>query len=70
MKQTIKWHEQCFTNSDSSLQRKRVDVAGHIIELQRWEERQVFRAKQIAEAKRRGIESYDGERFMIKRSKK
>lgn len=62
----IEWHEECAGNQRVSLQRLHDEMQRSI---QRYEDSLKsfeFYAKQISEAKRRGKQSFDSERFLVK----
>ena len=65
----IEWHEQCLQHSEkhhlSTLNELKSRAA--LAKRQRLENE--FHRKQIAEAKRRGLKSFDSERLLVKKAK-
>lgn len=72
-KQTVVFHEECLENSTAYLKRLEEELE-HCIkykkeQIEKTRIHNEFYAKQIAEAKRRGLDSFDGERFLKPRKK-
>ncbi len=67
IKDTIEWHERNLANFNQSLNAKYHEESRIRDEVRRMEDELVFRRHQIAEAKKRGKKSFDGERFCVKR---
>jgi len=66
MKQPIRWHEDCVQNQVRTLgdlKRNRYDLVRRITSL---EQNIAWERARIEEAKRRGIEAYDPDRFMMR----
>ncbi len=60
----LKWHEENLVNFKANAERERTALAERQRNLERWDADILFRERQIAEAKRKGKPSYDGERFL------
>lgn len=60
----IAWHEECHANQYSHLQAKRKELESHMAEVDRLARDVTMYGQKIAEAKRRGLEGFDTERFM------
>ena len=67
MKFPITWHEKCLGNSRLHLERDRRYVEGLAHRLQLLEAQIAFYAEQISEARQRGMDGFDSERFLVKR---
>ena len=67
MKQEIWWHEECLQNRITSSERERKRLTRAIEDLEQIEKATKFLAEQIAEAKRRGMDSFDRDRLLKKR---
>jgi hypothetical protein len=65
----VEWHEEFLKNATSSLTKKRWELERLEAEVKRDAENLKFRGEQIAEAKRRGLTAFDGER-LLKKAKK
>jgi hypothetical protein len=63
----IEWHENCLKNATESLRRKQLQLEALEVEVGRDAENLRFHAKQIAEAQKRGLKSFDSERLLKSR---
>ncbi len=63
------WHQECFANVTAYVEGLRRDVARRAAELELSERELAGYAEQIAEAKRRGLDAFDRDRFLVKRLK-
>jgi hypothetical protein len=61
---SIEWHEKCLVAATASLDRKRTELARLTAEIERDTADLEFRARQIAEAKNRGMAAFDGDRLL------
>jgi len=68
MRRPIEWHRQCYANVQDSVERQRKEVERAIANLTISEQRLSFYGEQIAAAEKRGMDAFDCERLMIKRS--
>jgi hypothetical protein len=69
MKQTVSWHEQCLVNMKRSLADARSALETHRLRVHKLQDEVDLAERQIAEAKRRGMEAFDDERLLVKRAK-
>ena len=67
-KRPIEWHQDCFRNLCASTQQKRRDAARLTADLELAERELASYAEQIAAAAARGLEGFDRDRFLVKRS--
>lgn len=70
MKRPVEWHEHCLANAEMSAAKKWEQVQSLKDDAARTEIANLFRREQIAEAKRRGITEFDGDKFNVKRKQK
>lgn len=70
MKFPISWHEECLKNSEDYLRKMRAWTLKYVADYRRQREAVRQRRAQLEEAKRRGLDGYDHERFMKKRGAK
>jgi hypothetical protein len=66
-KQPIAWHEECLNNQRHSYERRLVELDRLQGEVERFRIAVTIYEQQIAEAKRRGMEGFDRDRFMKSR---
>jgi len=67
MKKSISWHKECLKNSTLYLQETKRAI-GHLQEKVKEDENRVwFLAKQIITAEKEGKDSFDSERYLVKR---
>ena len=64
MKMPIAWHEECHKNASETLRRDREALERHMEQVERTRLDVTAYGQQIAEAKRRGVDGFDRERFM------
>jgi hypothetical protein len=64
MKHDISWHENCLKNSKASYDREFIHLENERKRFLKWKEDDLFLQEQIDEAKRRGKDSFDEEKFM------
>jgi len=69
-KKSIKWHEETISDLELSMLRQRDIVEREKAELQRFYDRFTFYRDQIAAAKKKDMDGFDRDRFMVKRGKK
>ena len=69
MKRTIEWHEECLSNAEISLTYEAACLATYQRRYDQARERFEFRRTQIAEARRRGLDGFDADRFLKSSSK-
>lgn len=69
MKQSLEWHRKCLNNSRSHLEEHKAELARRQQEIARHQAEVDFYAKQIEEAVKRGMDSFDEDRFLKQRSK-
>ncbi len=62
------WHRECFKNVSAHVEGLRRDVARKTAELERSEIELARYAEQIAEAEKRGVDGFDRDRFLVKRT--
>lgn len=62
------WHRECLANHQRSVAEKRERLAFLAAELERSERSLAFHADQIATAEARGLEAFDRDRFLVKRT--
>ena len=62
------WHRECLKNSAENVAGLRGDVARKTAELERRERELAFYEEQIAEADRRGLDAFDRDRLLVKRT--
>ena len=71
MKKPIAWHEECLKNATESLARDEAEfkrmVECRTEELQRSRLRVHLLSAQISEAKRRGKDGFDNDKFLVNR---
>jgi len=65
MKQSIAWHEECLANMRSYYHRLNVEATAKRAEADRVCMLGDILMRQIAEAKRRGKDGFDADRFMV-----
>jgi hypothetical protein len=68
VKKPIAWHEECLGNMRNTLSRERITldaIRSRIVELS---DRVALLERQIAEAKRRGMDEFDADRLLRKRA--
>lgn len=70
MKLPINWHKECLSNRYFSIKSKEERMNILKKELEREIADFDFYSSQILEAEKKGIESFDSDRFMHKRNKK
>lgn len=63
MKMSISWHEECLKNIKSSLGRKKQELASLQAEVDRYEQNVFIYSWQIKEAKRKGKDGFDQDKF-------
>jgi ribosomal protein S21 len=68
MKMPLQWHEQCLRNMKSHAERATIDAERAAEYASKLKTEIEQRERQLAEARRRGIDSFDPDRFAIKRS--
>lgn len=66
-KQTIKWHEECLKNWEASNKRNAEHLARVLEEFKRDSAKLQFYRDQIAEAKKRGKDGFNRDRFMVRK---
>ena len=66
-KMPMDWHKQSLLNSRISLATAERQVSRQMEAIQRQRERVEFYEQQVREAEKRGLDGFDGERFMKKR---
>lgn len=66
---SIAWHENCLENSRRSVDELKEQIARLNRELTKKEQRVAWAEIQITEAKRRGLEEFDPDRFMMRRGR-
>lgn len=69
MKRPVSWHESCLVNSEASIDRDLEIIKRQQERVSRDIEYCAKLRAQIAEAKRRGMTEFDGDRLLVKRSK-
>lgn len=67
MKRPIEWHEECLRNQRDELERAQHRLALAVESERRARADVDLRERQIAEAKRRGMDAFDSEKLLIKR---
>ena len=67
-KEPLSWHNECHRNWANNVAMKRSDVARAVVDLERQERELSFYETQIATATSRGMESFDRDRFLVKRT--
>lgn len=70
MKFPISWHEECLKNAEYYLRQVRARALKCVADYRRQREEIRQQRAQLEEAKRRGLDGYDRERFMKKRGAK
>jgi ribosomal protein S21 len=68
MKMPLQWHEQCLRNMKSHAERATIDAERAAEYASKLKTEIEQRERQLAEARRRGIDSFDADRFTVKRS--
>lgn len=66
MKQPIRWYEVCVVNRERTLDELKRHHADTLRRITSLEQDIVWERARIEEAKRRGIEAYDPDRFMMR----
>jgi len=66
----IKWHLDCLNNSRQHYSKLRMQALSTLERCNDADEENAFYSLQIEEALRRGVDSFDRERFMVKRTPK
>ncbi len=69
MKYPIKWHEQCLFNSANNLAVEKQRLQEQIDRVDAWYQRNEFYARQINEAKARGKDGFDADKFLKSKQK-
>jgi hypothetical protein len=69
MKQPLWWHKECLVNMRSSLADRRAYADRVAAGVRRLEGDVEFAERQIAEAEKRGLDAFDGERLLKPRRK-
>lgn len=64
MKRPISWHEECLNHYKEYLESDRRRLENIRLAYEQSVARYNFNVEQLAEAKRRGLDAYDSERFM------
>lgn len=67
-KQPISWHNECHRNWAGSVAKRRSEVARAVADLERQERELSFYETQIATATARGMDAFDQDRFLVKRT--
>lgn len=67
-KMPIEWHRQCLVNLLAHLLQERDKVERAKASLERSESDFKRASDQLAEAERRGLDGYDADRFLVKRT--
>jgi hypothetical protein len=68
VKKPIAWHEVCLINMKNTLSRERITLDVHRLRIAELSDRVAFAERQIAEAKRRGMDEFDADRLLRKRA--
>jgi len=68
MQRKIKWHEDCIANEKNELEKIEREIKRKMGEYNILTNEIEFYQKQVVEAKRRGLDCFDEDRFMKKRS--
>ena len=66
MKHSINWHEECLQNRFSSLSKRELELKAMQERVERDTRQYLFYARQIHQARIRGMDSFDSERFLLK----
>ena len=69
MKMTIAWHEDCYKNYAEGFRKEREALERHMEQVDRMRLDVAAYGHQIDEAKRRGMDGFDRERFMKRRTR-
>jgi len=71
MKQSLEWHRACASNAARQLASEEAALAGYVArqtaEIDRQRARLETRLAQIAEAERRGMDSFDADKLLVRR---
>jgi len=70
MKMPLKWHEECLQGRFDTYVRLRQKADLAVDDADRGQAECAFYARQIGEAKARGKDGFDAERFLVKMEKK
>jgi len=68
VKRDLGWHKKCWENSERSIRAARDNLARETIRLEAMQRDNDFRSAQITEAERRGLDGFDADKFMKKRT--
>lgn len=66
MKIPISWHEECLENRERGLHDAEVGLMMQTKRVERLREDYEFSIKQLKEAKKKGLDGFDNDRFMKK----
>ena len=66
----IEWHEQCLSCSEATYARELEALKDRAKRVKRFRLENEFHRRQIAEARRRGLEAFDSDRLLVKRKAK
>jgi hypothetical protein len=69
MKHPVPWHEECLVNMKNNLSDEQMRLKLHAQRVKTLADKVMFAERQIVEAKRRGLEGFDPDRFLVKRTK-
>lgn len=69
-KQSIKWHEDCLKNSQASWAADQKRTSAEVERLEKWRIENQLYEDQIQEAKRKGRDGFDREKFGKKRGER
>lgn len=70
MKMPLKWHEECLQGRFDTYVRLRQKADEAVEDADRCQAECAFYARQIGEARARGKDGFDAERFLVKRGRK
>ena len=68
--ETVEWFKATLSASMQNAELKRKEIERLQADLKRHEESNLFRAKQIEEAEKRGMVKFDADRLLVKKAKK
>lgn len=68
MKQSIKWHVECYLNHSASIARDEAQLRERLATIEKEREELAFYNKQIESARNEGRDGFDRYRYMIKKT--